>query len=210
MTTNSNIYLPKKTVCSLKKDILTVMNLIYSSDIGLSEIRFYGDSTIAKPVFHLNAVGPTYEQVHIGHLHYSTDIQKRLSFKNFDVNLDQYFDNILKFYSLRFSNVHIQFNTRFCFNKIYKNPLANKLIKPTLNPNGIKIEGEFKADNRYFGKVYIYFNLVDGKFIISKKEFLDMCLHELYNETGDGYFSLDFKLPKNEFEQLLNSTNSII
>lgn len=210
MTTNSNIYLPKKTVFCLKQDVLNVMNSIYSSDIQLSEISFYGDGAISNPVFHLNAVGPTYEQFHIGHLQYSNDIQKRLSFKKFDVNLDQYFENILKFYSIRFSNAHIQFNTRFCFNKIYKNPLANKLIKPTLNPNGIKIEGTFKADNRFFGKVYIQIDLVNGNFIVSNKELIEMYLKELSDGTCDGTLDFDYTLTSNAFVQLLNSINNVI
>lgn len=202
-----NMYLSKKSINSLKPSIKNGMNNIYSANVTLSRIisnSAVTDDDIDNGVFFVKSNGPTYELFHVVHRHYSTELQNITNFSKFDMNLDLYFNNLIAFYSLYNTDVHLFIETKFYFDKAYNISIMNKLFSPKLADDNIKLTVHFQSGDKFLGKVDILCRFVDGKIKVKKKEFLVNSLKDLanYYNVGD-VMDVDFTLPSHEFSEQL-------
>lgn len=201
------LYLSKNAIQSLKPSIKNVMNSVYSSTVKTSAIilnTHVDDDDVKSGVFFVKSNGPTYELFHVVHRHYSTELQNITNFSKFDMNLDLYFNNLIAFYSLYNTDVHLLIETKFYFEKVYNNSIMNKLFPSKTNYDNIKITAQFYSADKFIDKFDIICRFVDSKIKVKKKEFIFNSLKNLanYYNVGD-VMNLDVTLPSDEFSEQL-------
>jgi hypothetical protein len=170
-----------KLANSLTPILLDKMNEIYASEANLEQIDLYDETAedIEGVIFHKKMMLKEHDFFKIYHSYTGSPNKDQISFERFDMDIDLYTNNVLKFAAIYSNNAKFHVDTRLYFLKVYKSLLMNKLFRPTIDSENIKIELKlhFKDASdfsilswRKMGILCLSCSQVDGKMIINNKE----------------------------------------
>lgn len=178
---NQTIEVSTKLANSLTPILLDKMNEIYASEANLEQIDLYDETAedIEGVIFYKKMMLKEHDFFKIYHSYMGSPNKDQISFERFDMDIDLYINNILKFTAIYSKNTKFHVDTRLYFLKVYKSLLMNKFFRPTIDNENIKIEMKlhFKdAANfsilswRKMGILCLCCSQVNGKMIVNNKE----------------------------------------
>lgn len=161
--------------------LLDKMNEIYASEANLEQIDLYDETAedIEGVIFHKKMMLKEHDFFKIYHSYTGSPNKDQISFERFDMDIDLYTNNVLKFAAIYSNNAKFHVDTRLYFLKVYKSLLMNELFRPTIDNDNIKIELKIHFKDvadlsilnwRKMGILCLCCSQVNGKMIVNNKE----------------------------------------
>jgi len=194
-------------VTRLMPVFLKSLNTIYSSSAKLTDMDNYDRTSEEEDgIIFYKKENETDTMFKFVHKHYPTPNNHKISFQNFDMDLDLYINNFLSLCGVYANNPYFFVDTRLFLDDIFNSGLLSKLFIPKVASNNIHIQLEIYFHKDLTGVFYLSCQSSYGKMIVTNKKdvhhFFEQSithLKELFNIPDE--INLDYTQTEEEFKK---------